>query len=407
MTGQKPKLLLTHQLSKLIASPMPHRIALIFEYPSLNGGEYSMLQTIEAVRVAHRGDPGEFEFIAIAPPLGPLADALAKRAIEHSPIHFHDSDGQRFSRDVISKQLVGILGQLAPDLVHANSLAMGRLTGAIQDQLTVPCVTHLRDILSLSAAAIKDINANRMIIAVSEATRSFHVAQGLDAARSCVVYNAVDCTRFAPREATGSLRQELTLPANSFIALTIGQIGLRKAQDVLAAAAADIAADVGNIHFVIVGQRNSTKAESIEFERYLAAEFERVGLGDRDHAIGYRDDVDRLLNEADLLVHPAKQEPLGRVLLEAAAAGLPIVATDVGGTGEILTDGESAKLIPPGDPGALAGAVIELACDPDLRTRYAEAARQNIEANFNASKTGAKLSELWRQLLKDDRAVSR
>ena len=217
----------------------------------------------------------------------------------------------------------------------------------------------------------------------------------------------MDCQRFKPRPATGSLRRELKLPQNSFVTLTIGQIGLRKAQDVLAEAAPDIAACVPDVHFVIVGQRNSTKAESIEFERNLLARFQSAGLADRFHQIGYRDDVDRLLNEADLLVHPAKQEPLGRVLLEAAAAGLAIVATDVGGTAEILTDRVSARLIPPANAAALAQAVIELAGDPSMRKRYAEMAHQRIVMDFNAQKTGARLSDMWRQTLKDTNRKSR
>ena len=183
--------------------------------------------------------------------------------------------------------------------------------------------------------------------------------------------------------------------------MTIGQIGLRKAQDVLAEAAPAIAAAVPDVHFVIVGERNSTKAESIEFERNLLARFESAGLANRFHQIGYRDDVDRLLNEADLLVHPAKQEPLGRVLLEAAASGLAIVATDVGGTTEILSDRVSARLIAPADATELAQAVIELAQDPIMRKRYAEAAHQRIVRDFSAQKTGAQLGDVWRQLLED------
>ena len=164
---------------------MPQRIVVIFEYPSLNGGEHSMLQAIDVI------DPRAFEFIAVAPATGQLANALAKRSIEHTPFELHDRAGLRLSRHSLCGQLVETLGRLSPDLVHANSLAMGRLTGAIQDQLDVPCATHLRDILTLSRGAVHDINANRLIIAVSQATKRFHTQQGIDPARTHVVYNAV------------------------------------------------------------------------------------------------------------------------------------------------------------------------------------------------------------------------
>lgn len=372
---------------------MVHRIAVIFEYPSLNGGENSMLR---AMQVADRN---AFEFVAIAPPTGMLADALRESAIEHVPFRWIDGDGIRFPRKTIQDEMLATISRASPSLVHANSLSMGRLTGSIQPQLTIPCTTHVRDIMKVSLGAIRDVNANRQIIAVSHATRDFHVQQGMDAARSCVVYNTVDGERFKRRAATGSLRRELNLPKENFITLTIGQIGLRKAQDVLAEAAPLIASRIDDVHFVIVGERNSTKPESIEFERCLSAQFEKAGLADHYHQIGYRADVESLMNEADLLVHTAKQEPLGRVLLEAAASGLPIVTTDVGGTREILSNDVSAKLVPAGDAPRLADAVIEMLSDPDARKRFTAEARKTIDQKFSSTSPGTQLGEVWPRTL--------
>ena len=107
------------------------------------------------------------------------------------------------------------------------------------------------------------------------------------------------------------------------------------------------------------------------------------------------------MNEADLLVHPAKQEPLGRVLLEAAASGLPIVATNVGGTTEIVTDGTSARLVAPNNHVQLAGAVIGLATDKRLRDRLADAARQRVTSDFTPRAVADNLTKVWRQALAD------
>ena len=278
---------------------------------------------------------------------------------------------------------------------------MGRLTGAVAQQLAIPSVAHLRDIIGLSRTAIRDLNQNRALIAVSQATRDFHVGQGLSAARTEVILNGVDSDRFRPRPRTHTLCRELKVPETSFIVLTIGQIGLRKGQDVLADAARAIAEALPQVQFVIVGERNSSKDETIAYEANLETEFARAGLGDRLHPLGYRDDVDHLMNEADLLVHPAKQEPLGRVLLEAAASGLPIVATDVGGTAEIVSDGLSARLVPPGECGPLAEAVIELAADKRLRERLASAARQRMTSDFTPRAVADKMADVWRRALAD------
>jgi len=116
---------------------------------------------------------------------------------------------------------------------------------------------------------------------------------------------------------------------------------------------------VPSAHYVIVGQRHSEKEESRRFERDLhnvAAQ-----LPHRVHFLGVRNDVCRLLNELTLLMHTARQEPLGRVLLEAAAAGTAIIATRVGGTPEIFPPEENAaRLVPPDDAGALGDAILEL-----------------------------------------------
>jgi glycosyltransferase involved in cell wall biosynthesis len=86
---------------------------------------------------------------------------------------------------------------------------------------------------------------------------------------------------------------------------------------------------------------------------------------------------------------------LGRVLLEAAASGLPIVATNVGGTPEILTDGVSARLVPPGDPTALAAAIAELASSEEIRRRFAAAAHERIATHFTIDRCARELSAEW------------
>jgi glycosyltransferase involved in cell wall biosynthesis len=372
---------------------MPRQIALLFEYPTLNGGERSMLQTLELL------DSGEFEIMALAPRVGRLAEALRGTSIQHVPFDLRDNADARLPRDQVFAKLVELIRRQTPELLHANSLSMGRITGAVADQLAIPCVAHLRDIIGLSRTAINDLNQNHTLIAVSHATREFHLAQGLSAARTRVMYNGVDSERFRPRPKTDALCRELKISENSFVVLTIGQIGLRKGQDVLAAAARAIVDSVSPAHFVIVGERNSSKDETIAYEAKLQTEFARAGLSDRLHLLGYRDDVEHLMNEADLLVHPAKQEPLGRVLLEAAASELPIVATDVGGTREIVTDSVSARLVAPSNCEQLTDAVIELANDKKLRAQHAAAARQRVTRDFTPRAVADNLTNTWRQAL--------
>jgi glycosyltransferase involved in cell wall biosynthesis len=273
-------------------------------------------------------------------------------------------------------------------------LAMGRLSGPVALELQLPSIAHLRDILKLSAQSAADLNCHARLLAVSNAVRDFHIVGGLDAEKTHVVHNGVDLEKFQPRPPTGYLHRELDLLAETQLIGTIGQIGLRKGQDVLLRAAAHVARSCPNVHYLIVGERNSSKDESRQFEQSLHHVSED-SLKGKVHFLGRRTDVNRLLSELTLYVHAARQEPLGRVLLEAAAAGVPIIATDVGGTAEIFPPQlEAARLVPSDNADALASAMLELLGDPALRARLSTAARRRAEEQFDVRKT---IHELIRQ----------
>ena len=366
------------------------RIAVLFEYPSLLGGERSLLAAAERLK-------DRFEFVALAPSAGPLAEALHDAGIAIAPSPLFDETGNRLPRPLAVSQTIDAVREIHPDLLHANSLAMGRLTGAAASRLGVPCTAHLRDIIGLSAAAVSDLNGNVRLIAVSEATRAFHVGQGLDPAKVVVVRNGVDLDRFRPRPRLERIRNELGIPPDALVVLTVGQIGLRKGWDVLAEAAAMIAERFPSLHVVLAGERYSDKPETVAYEQSVRDRFAAAMPG-RAHFVGYRPDMPDLMAAADLLVHPARQEPFGRVLLEAAASGLPVVATAVGGTAEMLEDGVSARLVPPGDADALAAAMSKSFSDMDLRRRFAAAARRKVEAEFSVEASAGRLAAVLESL---------
>ena len=348
--------------------------------------------------VLDRMDRAEIVPVVAAPPEGPLAEALRSRNIEIMPFVTHDSSAVRFSLGQLRESLDALLRSRRWDLLHANSLSMGRLSGPVAAAWKVPSLTHLRDIIKLSRQAIVDLNCHSRLLAVSCATRDYHVAARLSAEKMHVLYNGVDLTKFCPRPADGYLHRELRLSPGVPLIGAIGQIGLRKGHDVFCRAAAPLAGKLPEVHYVLLGQRSSEKAESAALERELRA---AAGgpLAGRFHFLGFRNDVDRVLNELTLLVHPARQEPLGRVLLEAAASGTAIVATDVGGTREIFPpDSGAARLVPPDDAEALAQAVAELLADAALRQSMAAAARRRAEAAFDIQAAATRLMMHYRDV---------
>ncbi len=221
-------------------------VLILCEYATLNGGERSMLATLGGI--ARAG----YQVRVAAPACGPLAETLGSEGVEVVSFEPRDPQGVRLPLAELRCRLAEILGRHRPALLHANSLAMGRLSGPVAAEFPLPSLSHLRDIVTLSRQAIADLNCHTRLLAVSEATRQFHVAQGLAAEKTFVLYNGIDLQEFRPHPPTGYLQRQLGLACDVPLIGTIGQISLRKGHDVLAAALAqlnDIArSPVGNAH---------------------------------------------------------------------------------------------------------------------------------------------------------------
>ena len=372
------------------------RLLILCEYPTLLGGERSMLATLDAVAAAG------FEIHVAAPPAGPLAELLRQRGMANFPWRVQDGQGVRQPIATLRESLTALLRQADPALLHANSLSTTRIAGPVAANCDVPSLGHIRDIVKLSAKAVGDINAHRRLVAVSHATRDFHIAQGIVASKCFVTTNGIDLKAFCPQPPTGFLHRELRLPPAARFVVTIGQIGLRKATDVILSTAGQIADRAPDLHWLIIGERTSVKRESLDFEASLHALASEPELSGRVHFLGSREDIPAIMRECALLVHPARQEPLGRVLLEAAASGLPAVATDVGGTREIFpTDRSGAVLVPVGDARALAESVLALLCDDAFREELGKAGRRRAEEAFDIQQAAARMVEQYQAVRRE------
>lgn len=341
----------------------------------------------------------DLEFVALAPAVGRLSAELGAIGIPVLSFAAREDDGDRRSPPMLLEEIRSAVTRVRPDLIHGNSLSMGRLTGQLVPDLNVPTTAHLRDIISLSRRAVEQLNANAALVAVSRAVRDFHQSQGVDAARTQVVYSGVDASRFKGHADGPSLRDELRLPSDAYLVATVGQICLRKGQDVFAKAAALAGPRMPHAHFLLIGERYSEKTESALYDEAINFEFAMAGLKHRFHRLGYRSDIERLLPQLDLVVHCARQEPFGRVLLEAAAAGSPIITTRVGGTEEMLVDGESVVLVAPNEPQQLADEMVRLSHDVTGCQQLGAAARAQVVAQFSLEQSARGLADVWRHVL--------
>jgi glycosyltransferase involved in cell wall biosynthesis len=154
------------------------------------------------------------------------------------------------------------------------------------------------------------------------------------------------------------------------------------------------------VHWLIIGGRTSSKTESKEFEHAVKAMAEKPPLAGRVHFLGPRPDVAHILGECELLVHAARQEPLGRVLIEAAACGIAVIATDVGGTREIFpVESNAAVLVPPDNHVAIGEAVTSLLADESRRKQLGQNARRRAESAFDIRTAAANVIARYRSVL--------
>ncbi len=371
--------------------PKRSRIGVLMEFPTALGGERSLLAVAEALRA-------EFEFVILAPPGGSLASELNGIDVQLRELAFRDAQGNRRPDADLLAELQTLLKQEQCDLLHANSLTLARFAGRYRAELPLPITGHLRDIMRISAKAASDLNRLDRLIAVSRATAHCYQEQGVAEETLLVIHNGIAAEAYQG-PAQFAIRQELHLPEDCSLAVVIGQIGLRKGHDLLFEALEKIRDHVGDWHFLILGERYSGKQESREFVTRLEQQVERNGLTDRIHWLGYMNDVPAVLAQADLLIHPARQEPFGRVLLEAAAAGVAILATDVGGTAEMLTHKESAWLVPARDAEALGSACQMLLADARLRQRLGDQAARQVSRLFPVETAAQALAQVWRDCL--------
>ncbi len=374
------------------------RVAWLFEFAQLNGAERSLMATLDGMR--QQG----FRPVAVGPSEGPLPLQLQAAAVETVAFDVRDRQGRRRDRETLEQELARHLQGLQVDLVHANSLSTGRLSGPVVAELMLPSIAHLRDILRLSRPAVIDLNRHTRLLAVSNAVRRYHVDQGLHSGKTHVTFNGVDLERFRPRTPTGYLHRELGIVPEAMLFATIGQIGLRKGQDVLLEAFSRIARRHEVAHLIVIGRRHSQKDEAIQFEENLQRRADSNDLQARVHFLGQREDIAELLPELHAVTHAARQEPLGRVLLEAAACGVPVIATNVGGTHEIFPTEESGGLlVADEDVDGFASAWARLIDDSDLRARLAAGARRRACEQFDIEQAVENLAAHYRGVLSETR----
>ncbi|MBI1388515.1 MAG: glycosyltransferase [bacterium] len=219
---------------------------------------------------------------------------------------------------------------------------------------------------------------------------------GLAPSKLRVVVNGVEPARFdAPHEEIRrTARAEFGFSDDDLVAGVVAQLRPAKRHDLLLDAAARLKDEFAGLKLLIVG-----KDEGDGREQALREQAERLGLGDRVTFSGYRADARRLLRGMDLFVLPSSVEGIPVSVMEAMEAGLPAIATRVGGVPDVIEDGVSGAIIEPENIDALTEAMRRLLADAGLRERMGAAARERIASHFSVDAMARKFEALYAEAL--------
>lgn len=233
---------------------------------------------------------------------------------------------------------------------------------------------------------------DRFVAVAESAARYLVEEEGLPAAKVSWIHNGVDPERFcgAGRE---EARRELGLTPQDLTVVHVAVLRPEKGHDVLLAAAREVLREVPRARFLLAGEGPAR----VEIEGRVRA----AGLGGAVRLLGHRDDVERVLAAGDLAVlssHP-RVEAFPNAVLQAMASGLPVVSTDVGSVREMIEDGVEGRLVPPGDPPALAAALRELLADGERRQTAGARARERVLKQFTSERMARAYEDLFMGML--------
>ncbi|MGD9496567.1 MAG: glycosyltransferase family 4 protein [Armatimonadota bacterium] len=375
------------------------RVLLANHVAEISGAENSLLT------LARHLSPRRWQVAAAVPP-GPLASELAGLGVPVSlmpELRLARPRGAwqaavaylRLRRWATTLEVAA--QELGCDLVAANSLTAG-LAASIGVGRRLPLVWHARDLRAPERSLRWLIPRATRIAAISACVADALIdAHKAARERTVVVYNGVDTTLFRPGRAREQIRHELGIAADALVIGNVGQLVPWKRQDLFVEAAARIIARVPHVRFLIVGA--DLFGEHAGYVRELRALVRSLNLGERVVFTGFREDIASVMSAMDLLVHCAENEPLGRAVMEAMSLGVPCIAPDACGPAEIIEDGVSGVLVPPGDVKAMATRAAELLRRPSAIERMGAAARRRISETFSAERMARLTEDLYEEAL--------
>jgi glycosyltransferase involved in cell wall biosynthesis len=351
------------------------------------------------VGLLQRLDPSEFRLAIAAPPalLDALAPDLAGVSLDALAV-----DAESWTRVRQMDRLARFMRRVRPDIVNPHLFRSTAIAAPLARATGIRGVVetyHGREAWrqgALRGRFVADRLVARLVtrvIAVSRGAAEFLVhGKGYPADKVVVIPNGRDLTRFAPGQHRDTVRKELGVDRGAPVVGVVGRLETQKGHVYLLDAWPDVARRHPDARLLVVGEGSLCQA--------LMTQARRRGVADSVLFTGFRSDVPRILDAIDVLALPSLHEGMPLTVIEAAAAGCPVVATAVDGTPEVVLDGRTGYLVPPADPPALARALLAVLGDPDAASRMGREAyrwaRERFDVNAHVEATARVYREVAR-----------
>jgi glycosyltransferase involved in cell wall biosynthesis len=323
---------------------------------------------------------------------GWLNQELAKAGIESIVIE------NKYSYDPFYLwRLIRLIKSRRVDIIHAHEFMMnvyGAVAGLITGAPVVTTVHGKKYFFERLRRRLlyRFVARSTAMVAVSQDLRRFIAEKvGTSEGRIGMICNGIDCKNYTRSEGLDSLRNELGISPGTLVVGTVGNLYPVKGYNFLLQAVSRVIREASNVIFLIIG-RGRLKNE-------LEQQAADLGINRQVKFLGFRSDVPRLLQLMDVFVMSSLSEGLSLSILEAMAAGKPVVATWVGGNPEIVQEGRTGFLVPSGDSDVLGSRILTLLKNRDLVKSLGDVGRKRVEENFSAERMAAQYQELYQRLL--------
>ena len=349
---------------------------------SIGGGEKQLFYLVTNL------DRNAYSPYVICPDDGIFADKLRNANIHTTVINLPQWRKAKsfFSRSSSSKKLIDYVQQHNIQLLHTSDSWLNPYLYQVKKQINLPIISHVRNVLT--SAQIVKFNFDRMdhIITISNQSKATLVNSGIDQEKCDVILNCVDLSEFQPNPIINN--------SDTFIVGLVGRIEPFKRQKDFVEIAYLVHRLCKNVKFHIIGSSLDTPKHK-KYEREVLQLITEKKLDNVIHFTGHRNDMPQALHEIDLLLTLSA----GSVIAEAMATGLPVVATPIGSTTDMIVDGVTGWILPSDSIESISSKIVQLANDRELYTQMRDAARKHAEDNFNIEIHIKKIQAIYEQLL--------